>query len=1558
MVAESDNALPTRSLMHGVALQNTETLHPSHLDICNPKDESFPKEDIESGADIDSTDSEDDKIVQYRLTVRPSKPRKITEKKRRNKQVLQDFVLELDKKAYDKEPEKKRHDRAPKNLFIASPREYQSELFEKAKEKNLIVVLPTGIFLSGLALGILTGTGSGKTYISVLLLQHFLREEVESRAIGNSRKVAFFLVEKVALCEQQHAVLKAHLDGHSTAMFTGDTRGLKKDKKYWDAQFSENKVVVCTAHILLDCLNNAFITMDQINLLIFDEAHHAKKKHVYAEIVRRYYYSTDKSKRPRILGMTASPVDSKAGDVVELAFELERTLDSEIATLSDKMMQQATDLQVHVEETVKYDTLGMPDETKTQLWDTISKLVLRNKEFKASLEFTKEASSILGPWCADRYWQLSIDETETKRLADRTRQVFFGSGEKVLARGDKAEEAVREVQKVVAAHEFGSVSPQSQGLSAKVKCLHEILVHAFTINTTKRCIVFVDQRHTACLISDLYNQSSMAIPGMNASYMVGHQSNGTNFGNMSLRKQFSTLEDFRQGIINCLFATSVAEEGIDVPDCDLVIRFDLYTSVIQYVQSKGRARHESSRYITMLEDGNMRQIRCLKQAARDATGLREFCLRIPAQRKLLDDVFDEETERQFEQTHHNVYVIETGARLTFPSSLEILARFVASLSTAENSHSKAEYHVYKEGTFFTAAVTLPLSSPIVSQTGYPQRSKLLAKCSAAFEVCKKLIKSKLIDTHLQPTFKKHVPKMRNARVGISPNKKAEHDMRLRPNIWSIRGNWTHFFPTRITLGKENEVNDRSLILLSRKPLPGQLPSIPLFFGNGRSAIVEVACSQEPLHITTQEAEGLMAFTLKLFADIFSKEFEATCDQFPYLLAPSAKDTNLDETPRIDWNTVNFVKDHDILEWENAPDEFFVDKLVVDPYDGGRKLIIKGIDKSKEPSDPTPEGVPESRSRAYRFVEQNIKQYSNSLFSKSRQATQWRDDQPVVKAELLSLRRNLLDEFQVDEEINKECFIILEPLRVSPLPIDVVSMALKFPAIIHRIDSALIALDACELFDLSIPPALALEAMTKDSDNTEDHGKQQINFQAGMGSNYERLEFLGDSFLKMATTIAIFVLKPKSNECTYHVERMLLICNNNLFNTAVDCKLPEYIRSLAFDRRTWYPDLTLKKGKALKTTTRQRLADKSIADVCEALIGAAYLSSKDDNLNLAVKAVTQMCKAKYHTMMTYDDYYASLKVPDWQKAKSNANQRRLVQKVADATGYHFKSAPLLQSAFTHPSYTYSGNVPHYQRLEFLGDALIDMTIVDYLYRSFPLADPQWLTEHKMAMASNQFLGYLCVKLNLHHHLLFNTSQFFEKIRGYVAELELAEETAREEAKEEGTPMRMDFWLNATSPPKAYADSIEALIGAMFVDSKFDYSVVESFFTKFIFPYFEDMSLYDTFANKHPYTLLAKKMQQEIGCVSFCMMSEAILPYVERGMEVLKENDMISTFQVHERVITSHVSKSGRYGKIAAAQEALKLMETYDGDVAAIKKLLGCDCDSKTTNMEEMDHGTAV
>lgn len=132
--------------------------------------------------------------------------------------------------------------------------------------------------------------------------------------------------------------------------------------------------------------------------------------------------------------------------------------------------------------------------------------------------------------------------------------------------------------------------------------------------------------------------------------------------------------------------------------------------------------------------------------------------------------------------------------------------------------------------------------------------------------------------------------------------------------------------------------------------------------------------------------------------------------------------------------------------------------------------------------------------------------------------------------------------------------------------------------IHRFESYLIALDACSVLNLNVSPALALEALTKDSENSVEHDAEKINFRSGMGPNYERLEFLGDCFLKMATSISTFVLNPDENEFEFHVRRMNMLCNKNLKETAVGDKkvqladgseinieLYKYVRTEAFSR---------------------------------------------------------------------------------------------------------------------------------------------------------------------------------------------------------------------------------------------------------------------------------------------------------------------------------------------------------------------------------------------------------
>lgn len=545
-----------------------------------------------------------------------------------------------------------------------------------------------------------------------------------------------------------------------------------------------------------------------------------------------------------------------------------------------------------------------------------------------------------------------------------------------------------------------------------------------------------------------------------------------------------------------------------------------------------------------------------------------------------------------------------------------------------------------------------------------------------------------------------------------------------------------------------------------------------------------------------------------------------------------------------------------------------------------------------------------------------------------------------------------------------------------------AMAYNFPAMIHRIDSNLIALDACRLLGLEhIRSDLALEAFTKDGDNADEGDVEEINFQGGMGNNYERLEFLGDCFLKMATTISIFTLIPDKGEHEYHVERMLLLCNQNLFNNALKVKLEEYVRSMAFNRRTWYPEgLNLVKGKRVDTSKwRHRLADKSIADVCEAIIGAAYLTTRErNNFDMAIQAVTALVKDKNHTMATYSDYYAAYKKPDWQTEPATVVQKHMAERLHQRIGYRFKYPRLLRSAFQHPTYptSYEG-LPSYQRLEFLGDALFDMACIDYLFHRFPGADPQWLTEHKMAMVTNQFLGCLGFSLGFHRSILSHSAAVQKELADYVVEMEDALQAAKDEAVKAGgteTDFRRNFWLNCSRPPKSLPDVVEAYIGAMFVDSEYDYSTVQSFFENHVKPWFEDMRLYDTFANKHPTTFLGRLMQGKFQCRDWRVLvresglaanGDDTVSSLGAAATRIRMEQLVGGVLVHGGVIASSMSTSARYAKQAVSKKAIALLEHMN--VGEFKEKYGCSCtkkeedvvmavDPKADSMEA--HGPAI
>uniref|UniRef100_A0A8C0VI76 RNA helicase n=1 Tax=Cyanistes caeruleus TaxID=156563 RepID=A0A8C0VI76_CYACU len=137
--------------------------------------------------------------------------------------------------------------------------------------------------------------------------------------------------------------------------------------------------------------------------------------------------------------------------------------------------------------------------------------------------------------------------------------------------------------------------------------LEEILREHFQPLGTSRGIVFTQTRQSAhSLFSWLQTTATLQRQHIRAAVLTGAgYSNQTR--HMTQNEQQDVIKQFREGALNLLFSTSVAEEGLDIPECNIVVRYGLMTNEIAMVQARGRARAENSVY-SVLAKANSREV--------------------------------------------------------------------------------------------------------------------------------------------------------------------------------------------------------------------------------------------------------------------------------------------------------------------------------------------------------------------------------------------------------------------------------------------------------------------------------------------------------------------------------------------------------------------------------------------------------------------------------------------------------------------------------------------------------------------------------------------------------------------------------------------------------------------------------------------------------------------------------------------------------------------------------------------------------------------------------------
>jgi ERCC4-related helicase len=439
-------------------------------------------------------------------------------------------------------------------------RDFQLRVAEHALRENTLVVLPTGL---------------GKTVVAALVAAELLRR----------RRGTVLLLAPTRPLALQHQATFARLlrDEGLIHAFTGEVSPAER-ARLW----SSGVLVVATPQTVRNDLAHERYTLEPLSLVIFDEAHRAVGDYAYVELGHRLRFENP---RARILGLTASP-GAKRDRVAEVTSHLSVTaveardpssqdvaphvqrVDAETryVDLTPTLRRVARPLhELLAEKEAKLRELGLVrgDRPYGLGKGELVKLVQalgRSRNFPALL-----------PAQLAYYARLCIDYTEVYGL-DALRRYL----DRMQSRSDlkRAEKVFLHHPKTREAHEL--VAKGFEESHPKHAALVALCRDAARRRADFLAIVFTQYRDTIPSILDALNAA-----GYSAERFVGQAARGEEAG-LDQGEQRQILQRFAERAFRVLVSTSVGEEGIDVPQVDLVVFFDAVPSEIRSIQRRGR----------------------------------------------------------------------------------------------------------------------------------------------------------------------------------------------------------------------------------------------------------------------------------------------------------------------------------------------------------------------------------------------------------------------------------------------------------------------------------------------------------------------------------------------------------------------------------------------------------------------------------------------------------------------------------------------------------------------------------------------------------------------------------------------------------------------------------------------------------------------------------------------------------------------------------------------------------------------------------------------------------
>ncbi|NXM17052.1 IFIH1 protein, partial [Ploceus nigricollis] len=515
-------------------------------------------------------------------------------------------------------------------------RDYQMEVAKPALNgENIIICLPTG---------------SGKTRVAVYITKDHLDKKKRASEPGK----VIVLVNKVPLVEQH---LKTEFSPFLKRWY--QVIGLSGDSQL-KISFPEvvrrNDVIISTAQILENSLLNAskedeerVFFFPDFSLIIIDECHHTQKEGVYNNIMRRYLKEKMKNKKlakenkplipqPQILGLTASPgvggatSNSKAQEhILKICANLDAcrimTVEEHASQLKnqvkepskktviaddkkrDPFKERITEIMTEIQ---NYCQLHPKSEFGTQ---TYEQWVIREERRAAKEEKRRERV------CAEhlKKYNDALQINDTIRMVDAYNHLsnfYKEEKSKKAVRSDDDDDDEPAVSKQDETDEFliglfdakkkqlKELTRKPENENEKLMKLRNTLMEEFTKTEEPRGIIFTKTRLSAfALFQWIKDNPKFEEVGIKAHYLIG-SGHKSEMKPMTQNEQREVIDKFRCGNVNLLIATTVAEEGLDIKECNIVIRYGLVTNEIAMVQARGRARADESTYALVASSGS------------------------------------------------------------------------------------------------------------------------------------------------------------------------------------------------------------------------------------------------------------------------------------------------------------------------------------------------------------------------------------------------------------------------------------------------------------------------------------------------------------------------------------------------------------------------------------------------------------------------------------------------------------------------------------------------------------------------------------------------------------------------------------------------------------------------------------------------------------------------------------------------------------------------------------------------------------------------------------------